>query len=289
MQDIRFLTDSASDITPDEARALGITVIPFPVNVGDRTLISQVDFDNEGFYQMLESSEEIPTHSQITVYEFQKIFTECFESGARDVINTTINSEGSGTYSGACLGAQMFYEEHPEAVGKMRIHNLDGQTYTCGYGYAVMEGARMAQRGVPVDEVLAFMRGWLEDSVIYFVPYTLKYAGKSGRIPSAAAFIGELVGLKPVMRIHDHQIVTADKIRGEKKIIHALVEKSCAEMCADSPYIIIYGDHPEDGEALAQAMEDALGRPPEGRCQIGAVIAINAGPRVAGVCFRGKK
>ena len=132
------------------------------------------------------------------------------------------------------------------------------------------------------------MNDRLENSVVYFVPYTLKYAGKSGRIPSAAAFVGELVGLKPIMRIHDHTIVTDDKVRGEKKIIPTVTAKVKADIRPGSPYVIVCGLNPADGDALERALTDALGYPPAGRTQIGAAIAINAGPRVVGAAFAGK-
>lgn len=288
MQKIKFITDSASDISEQDERALGIHVIPFPVTFGEKTLLSRVDFDNDHFYEMLEAAPEIPTTSQITVYQYGELFEAAFNDGYTDVINTTINSEGSGTYNSACLAAQMFFEGHPDAEGSFRIHNLDGQSYSCGYGYPVAEGARMARDGKAVEEILAFMNDWMENSVVYFVPYTLKYAGKSGRIPSAAAFVGELVGLKPIMRIHDHAIVTDDKVRGEKKIIPTVTAKVKADIRPGSPYVIVCGLNPADGDALERALTDALGYPPAGRTQIGAAIAINAGPRVVGAAFAGK-
>lgn len=288
MAKIKFITDSASDITVQDEQALDILVLPFPIAFGEKTYLSRVDFDNAGFYEMLEAAPELPTTSQITVFQYGEVFEAAYRDGYTDVINTTINSEGSGTYNSACLAAQIFYESHPEAADAFHITNLDGSSYTCGYGYAVTEGAKMAKDGKDVEEILAFMRDWIEHNVIYFVPYTLKYAGKSGRIPSAAAFVGELVGLKPIMRIYDHVIVTNDKVRGEKKIIPTVVKKMAAEMKPGSPYIVIYGSHPEDGEAIAAAMTAAVGYPPAGSAQIGAAIAINAGPRVVGVSAREK-
>ena len=108
MSKIKFLTDSASDITSRDEAELGIQVIPFPVSIGGKTYLSRVDFDNEQFYRMLEAAPGIPTTSQITVYEYGEIFEAAFRDGYTDVINVTINSEGSGTYNSACLAAQMF-------------------------------------------------------------------------------------------------------------------------------------------------------------------------------------
>lgn len=283
MSKIKFITDSASDISAADERELGIQVVPFPVSFGDKTYLSRVDFDNEAFFEMLESADALPTTSQITVYQYGEIFEEAYKEGYTDVINTTINSEASGTYNSACLAAQMFYESHPEAAKTFRIHNLDGFGYTCMYGHAVVEGAGMAREGKSVEEILAFMREWIENCFVYFVPYTLKYAAKSGRIPSAAAFVGELVGLKPVMRISDHVIATNDKIRGEKKVIATITKKTVAEMKPGAPYIVICGNCPADCDALEAAMTAAVGYGPVARYVIGAAIAINSGPHAVGV------
>lgn len=288
MSKIKFITDSASDILVQDEQTLGIQVLPFPVSFGDKTYLSRVDIDDEAFYEMLEASEELPTTSQITVFQYGEVFEAAYNEGFTDVINTTINSEGSGTYNSACLAAQMFYESHPEAAKIFRIHNVDGSTYTAAYGHAVVTGAKMAQEGKEADEIVSFMKDWIKHCVIYFVPYTLKYAAKSGRIPSAAAFVGEMVGLKPVMRIADHKIVTNDKIRGEKKIIPTLVKKAVAEMEPESEYIVICGNKIEDLDALEAAMTEAVGYEPVACYRIGAAITINAGPHAVGVAIRAK-
>lgn len=288
MSKIKFVTDSASDIPVQDEQALGIQVLPFPVSFGDTTYLSRVDIDDEKFYEMLEAAPELPTTSQITVFQYGEVFEAAYGEGFTDVINTTINSEGSGTYNSACLAAQMFYESHPEAEKTFRIHNIDGSSYTAAYGHAVVTGARMAQEGKEADEIVAFMKDWIDHSVIYFVTYTLKYASKSGRIPSAAAFVGELVGLKPVMRIADHKIVTNDKIRGEKKVISTIVKKALNDMEPGSEYVVICGNKLEDGDALEAAMTEAVGYAPAARYRIGAAIAINAGPHAVGVAIRAK-
>ncbi len=288
MSKIKFITDSASDISVQDEQSLGIQVLPFPVSFGDATYLSRVDFDNVKFYEMLEAADALPTTSQITVFQYGEAFDAAYSDGYTDVINVTINSEASGTYNGACLAAQLFYETHPEAKKVFRIHNIDGAGYTAMYGHAVVEGAKLAQQGKSVEEITAFMQDWIEHCEVYFVPYTLKYASKSGRIPSAAAFVGELVGLKPVMHISDHKIVTDDKIRGEKKIIPTIAKKTVAAMEPGAPYIVIFGSVPADGEAIAAAMTEAVGYTPAASYQVGAAIATNAGHRVVGVAFRAK-
>lgn len=124
--------------------------------------------------------------------------------------------------------------------------------------------------------------------MIFFATYSLKYAKKSGRIPSAAAFVGEVMGLRPVMRIHDHKIVTESKVRGDKAIVPKIVELCANEIIPQTPYCVVYGSDQSVGDELAKALTKKLGYPPAEYFQIGAAIAINAGPKVTGVIFKGK-
>ena len=285
---IKLMTDSASDISPELEKELDIRIIPFSVAVGNKSYVSRRDFDNEGFYALLESSEEIPTTCQVTAFEFYEIYEEIFAQGYSDLITTLINAEGSATYANAVMAAERFFEAHPERRAVFHIHTLDSRTYTGGYGYPVVEGARMARAGRPAEEIVAYIRGWLEKATIYFAPFTLKYARKSGRIPSAAAFVGDAVGLKPIMRIFDHKIITDEKIRGAKKVVPRIVEKTLADMEPGSPYCVVYGSDKAVLEEMLQAITAAVGYAPADVYQIGAAIAINAGPQVIGTIFRGK-
>ena len=130
------------------------------------------------------------------------------------------------------------------------------------------------------------MKDWIDNCVIFFAMYSLRYARKSGRIPSAAAFVGEVMGLKPIMRIEDNQIVTETKIRGDKAIVPKIVELVEGEMIPQTPYVIVYGCDDSVRDEMAQAMTKKMGYPPADFYQIGSEIATNAGPKVTGVIFK---
>ena len=87
----------------------------------------------------------------------------------------------------------------------------------------------------------------------------LKYAGKSGRIPSAAAFIGDKIGIKPIMKIWDHEITTAGKCRGEKKVVSKICDMAIADMEPGSEYQIEYGNDEKIKEEMAAKMTEKLG------------------------------
>lgn len=286
MSKLKIITDSASDITFAEEAAYAIRVIPFPIALGGKAYLSRVDFDNQGFYALMNQyPDDLPTTSQVTPFQFQEIIEEEVEQGHSELIFLLINSQGSATYSNAVLARDTYFDEHPEQVGQVKISVLDSRGYSSLYGYLVVEAAKMAQAGESLEAVEAYLSQALEKRMIYFGIYSLKYAGKSGRIPSAAAFLGDKLGLKPVMKIFDHEITTAAKARGEQRLISSLVELVARDIAPGTPYQLIYGSVVEDLEKLRLAMTQKLGYGPTGVYQIGAAIAANAGPRAVGVSF----
>lgn len=286
MAKIKFMTDSASDITEAYEKELDILIMNFKVAMGDESYVSRVDFDNEKFYEMIDNYDGVPVTSQITAFEYQEVFERLYKEGYTDVINTTINSQGSATYNNAVMAAEQFFEENPDAKGNFNIYNLDSRSYSGGYGYPVIEGAKKAQKGQSAQEIVNYMQDWFEHLVIFFAPYTLKYAKKSGRIPSAAAFVGEVMGLRPVMRIQDWKIVTENKVRGDKAIVPKILDCCAKEIIPQTPYCVIYGNDTTVRDEMVQAMTKKMGYPPAEVFQIGAAITINAGPKVAGVVFK---
>lgn len=289
MAKIKLMSDSACDITYEQEKKYDIKLMNFQLAIEDKSFTSRVDFDNEKFYKMLDEYDGIPTHSQITAFQYEEEFEKIYNEGYTDVINVTINKNASSTYTNAVMGAENFFENHPDAKGKFNIYNIDSESYTATYGYPLCQAGIKIQKGASAVEVVNFIKEWLSKAVIYFAMYSLKYARKSGRIPSAAAFVGEVLGLKPIMKICDGEIKTHEKVRGEKAVMPKLESLVVNEIIPQTPYCIIYGSDESERDELAQIMTKKLGYPPADFFQIGAVISCNAGPRVCGVCFKSKE
>jgi DegV family protein with EDD domain len=290
MSKIRIITDSASDISYEYEKEYNIHIIPFPVVIGDKSYLSRVDFDNEGFYKLMEEhSDDIPKTAQITSFQFDELFKEQFDAGYTDIIFVSINKDGSATYNNAVMAKEQFVEEHPECEGKINIHVFDGVGYSGQYGYPVVCAARMAAEGKRVEDILSYLESELPNRRIYFGIYGLKYAAKSGRIPSAAALVGDALGVKPIMKIWANEIVTAAKCRGEKKLISKMVDMTIEDMEPETEYQVVYGSDEACRDELIAKMTERLGYGPVDTFQIGAAVATNAGPKVAGTIFNVKK
>ena len=175
MAKILFLTDSAADIPKSLREELGIRVMPFPIAMGERELRDGEDFTPQEFYQALAEEPKIPTHAQLTAYQFQQCYEETWKAGYTDLIYTSINSEGSATYQNAVQARGEFFEDHPEARDAFSIRVIDSHTYTMCYGYPVAEGARMAAAGASVEEIAAYIQDWVDHVRVLFVAFDLKF------------------------------------------------------------------------------------------------------------------
>ena len=286
MAKIVVMTDSASDITREDELRYGIKVINFKLAVGETSYTARMDFDNNGLYKILDEYDGIPATSQITSFDFYDVYKELFSEGYTDVIYVSINSKGSATYNNSVLAKEDLYEKHPEIKEKMNIYNIDGKSYTGGYGYPVIEGAKKSQKGASAEEIVDFIKSWVDSCVIFFGMYSLKYAKKSGRIPAAAAFVGEVMGLRPVSRIQHNQITTEAKVRGDKALVPKILDLTVNEMIPKTPYCIVYGNDEVVRDEMIADMKAKVGYPPEMCFQIGAEVAVNAGPKVVGVIFK---
>ena len=217
------------------------------------------------------------------------MYKELADQGYTDIIYVSINKDGSASFANAQMAADQFEDEYPECAGKCNIYVFDGIGYSGQYGYPVVVAARMVQEGRDAKDIVMYLREELPKRRIYFGIYGLKYAAKSGRIPSAAALVGDALGVKPIMKIWANEIVTAIKCRGEKKLMAKMVDVTASEMEAGSEYQIVYGSDEAVRDELTARMTEKVGYGPSDYFQIGAAVASNSGPKVVGTIFNVKK
>lgn len=175
--------------------------------------VERRDFGFDEFYQMLRAAQGVPSTAQVTAIQFCEQYCKYVDKGYTDVVHVTINSTGSGTYDAAVLAQNMLREERPDH--KLNIHLIDSHTYSYVYGAPVVQAARRLRNGAEVGYVCAELEAAFARQEIVLSAFSLKQMKKSGRISAAAAFAGELLGLRPIISLIDGVTKVEDKVRGD--------------------------------------------------------------------------
>ncbi len=285
MQKVKISTDSTADIPVKLREKLEIGMVPMTIITDEREYLDGVDLEPEEFYELLVNSEKLPSTSQVRASFYNDLFEETWRDGYTDLVHVTVNGKGSGTYQAGMLARDMFFEEHPEAKENFNIHLIDSGTYSMAYGWAVVEAAQKVQQDVDVTEIIAGIEDWLANVRILFVPLTLKYVKKSGRVSAAAAFVGDALGLKPIITFEDGESKVLSKVRGEAKTMAAVLDLAKKEKKDGTPYLLVYGSAPESYAKFKKMVVKEFGKPAL-EYPVGSVISLNSGPDVFAIMYR---
>lgn len=217
---IQLFTDSAANLTEQLANEYNISVIPLSYTMGGEQKNQLDDFDGKAFYDALRAGEVVKT-SMINI----AAFTDRFENELRvgnDILYIGLSGGVSGTTNAAQMAANELHGEYPER----RIEVIDSRGASLGEGMIVLEAAKMLRSGADLDEVTARVKELIPNMCQCFTVDDLNYLKRSGRISGAAALIGGILGIRPLLIGDDEgRIVMYDKIRGAKRALDALAER----------------------------------------------------------------
>ena len=136
MSNIRIVTDSTADLTPELVERYGIKVVPLEVLVEGKAYKDKIDISNDEYYKLLQSAKELPTTSQPSPAAFAEAYRELAAEDAEHIISIHISSELSGTYQSSVLAAGL-------VDGAVKVYNFDSRTATMGLGLIVLSAARL--------------------------------------------------------------------------------------------------------------------------------------------------
>ena len=209
------------------------------------------------------------------------------DEGYTDVIDVPINKSGSSTYNNALMAQGMLREERPEH--HLKIHLLDPHTYSMVFGWYLCEMARKLQNGAELRHVISEFASQMNKMEGILGPYSLKQMKKSGRISAAAAVMGELMGIRPIITLIDGKTRVESKVRGDDKVIPAMIDlcKKRTEGVEDFDYMIGHTSIPQAAE-LEKACRKAFGKAPLVTFNLGGVVSANTGPDTLALVYVGK-
>ena len=271
---IAILTDSASDLTPDMIEGLDVTVIPIRLRIGENNYKDGVNLSKKEFWHKLLTEKVVPKTAQPSPAEFRDYYEELFNKGYEKIISIHISSKMSGTQQVAKVAREMLKREKDIVI-------VDSKSVTFGQAYQVLEAAKMIKAGVKLEDILTRLYEIADKMKVYFAVSDLTYLEKGGRIGRASSVIGNLLKLRPVLKLEDGEVSLETKTFGERGAI-SYMEKIIKNEGKNSIYLYTAwgGTNQElrNTDILKKTADTMRKIEYKGRFEIGATIGSHSGP-----------
>jgi DegV family protein with EDD domain len=277
---VKVVTDSVADIPPDVVNELDITVIPVLVRFGEEVYRDGIDITTDQFYQKLANSKVMPTTSVPSLDLFARTYARLAEE-TDEILVVMLSSKLSGLYNAAIQSTGLL-------ESKCRIEIVDSQTVVMAQGFVVIKAARAAREGANLDELLEIVYQNLPRVDMRAAFNTLEYLKRGGRVGKAAALMGSMLKVNPLVTVRDGAVEPAGRARSRAKAMDLLYD-----FAAEYTYI---EELAVEGAACPQDVENMVRRlgalfPEERiyRSRTTPVIGTHTGPGLLLVAVMGEK
>ncbi len=287
MRDYVIITDSTTDLTEELINELDITVIPMEFNIDGKVYLNysdERDISYKEFYDFLRNGKNSTT-SLINTATFTELFEPILEDG-KDILYIAFSSGLSGTYNSSCVAAQMLSEKYTDS----KIYTVDSLSASMGEGLLVYHAAKNKKEGMNIDE----LKDWVENNKLnlchWFTVDDLHHLKRGGRLSSAAAIVGTMLNIKPVLNVdNEGHLIPVEKVRGRKLSITAMLKmmEKTAINPEEQTIFISHGDCLEEAEFLANLVKEKLNVKDIKMNYIGPVIGSHSGPGTIALFFLG--
>jgi DegV family protein with EDD domain len=274
---VRILVDTSSDYSIEELKLRNIELISLNITVEDKSYRDSVDITRNEVYDMLINQGLFPKTSQPSPQNYVEIFEDGKEKGDSMVV-ITLSSALSGTYQSALLSKDMVdYDE---------IHVVDALSATHGIRHLCEHACDLRDQGADAATIAKEVDALKSRIVILAGVDTLEYLCRGGRVSRAAAAVGELANVKPIITVTEEgSVAVTAKCLGRNKAIASLVKSiSSYEIDDNFPIYTVYAVGEENTEKLEEKLS-AAGITTGPRLQLGATIGVHVGPGAYGAMF----
>ncbi len=280
-------TDSGCDISPALLAEWGVKHCELRFTFdGDDTVYTNREMDTKTFYQKMRDGATSKT-SAVNIDEFKIAFEKELNDG-HDVLYIGFSSGLSTTYNSARIAAEELQDHYPEH----KVLVIDTLAASASQGLLVYFAVQKQNEGASIDEVAAYINDVKMKLGIWFTVDDLVYLKRGGRISPTVAFVGGLLGIKPVLFMdNDGHLISRSKVRGRKAAIQALADKY-TELAADKQngtVFISHGDCIDDAQELATILKKSHGVEVKVITDVGPVIGAHSGPGTLALFFVGNE
>ena len=269
MSKVAIVTDSNSGITQAQAKELGIRVMPMPFYINEEMLLEDIDLTQEQFYERLTEGADIHTSTPVLT-NFTDLWDELLEE-----YDEIIHIPMSSGLSGSCQTARMLAEDYE---GKVFVVN--NQRISVTQRQSVLDAKELAEAGLNGKQIFEVLERVKMESSIYITVDTLKFLKKGGRITPAAAALGTLLRIKPVLQIQGEKLDSFSKARTMKQArttMLAAVEKDLKERFADpeAENTWLFVAHSQNDEMAAEFAKEIEEHYPKAKPVYGAPLSLS--------------
>ncbi len=272
---VRIVTDSSADLPAELAQQHQITVLPCYVVVDGQTLKDGVDIQADDFYRRLQAGGPTPTTAQPTVADFQAVYQDLTSQGDQ-VVSIHVSGKLSGTLNSA--------EQAKGSLDGEAVEIIDSRLAAMPLGLVVLEAAALAAEGGSHQEVAEKVRQGLDLHHGLFALDTLEFLQKGGRIGKAQAFLGSVLNVKPILRLHEGEAHPVERPRNRERAMHRLVEL-VKELGPVRRMAVI---HSTDAKRMAVLKQELTGLLPADQiieARFGSTLGTYIGPDALGVAI----
>ena len=273
---VHVLTDSASDLDPEDAAALGCTVIPVPVYFGSDAYEDRVTITPEVFFQRLQSEKIVPKTSQPTPTAIATALQRLVDAG-HDVLMLCMSGRMSSTAGSARQIAERLSRDHIVVVDTLQISFSEQVVVRAVVNYV--------RSGASLEEAVRYAEEVRHRAHILGVLRTLEYLQRNGRIGRVAGVVGGLLSLKIVVGVEDGVLSPVDRVRTWPRALQSIEDLVVGSAPFEGPIIIGHAANREDAEALLTRLKERLPEPAFVLQEIGPVVGAHSGPGAVGVAF----
>lgn len=269
---VRILTDSTCDLPAGIVTDLDIRVIPLYIHIGNRDYLDGIDMARAEFYEKLPTFHENPTTAVPSPLKFRAMYDALAEEGASEVLSIHISASLSAIKNVAQTAAA--------ETTSVPVTVFDSRQLSLGTGFLVQTAAELAKAGRSVKEILAVLEDQIRRTHVWAALDTLEFLRRSGRMNSVVSTIGELLQIKPILKMYDG-VSGAERVRTRKKAVNRLVEM----LKTYSPFekiAFLHSDAAEQARALQDQVRELLPHKETWLEIINPVLGAHIGPGVVG-------
>ncbi|MBD7963308.1 DegV family protein [Fictibacillus norfolkensis] len=277
MARIAWITDSTSCITQEEAKELGIHIIPVSVIMEDKIYKDGIDITPDEFYAKLENVSELPKTSQPTVGEFSD-FYEVLKHNYDCGIAIHVSEKFSGTINGSRLGAEM---------ADFPVHIVDSKILSESMKQLLLKGKKLEEEGLEAEDIAAMLRETADHVKGYVCIGSLEQLRKGGRLSGASFLVGNLLQIKPILTFDNGSLVPFEKIRTLKKAesrVLALFEEAAQNKGAYS-VSVVYSGSSEKAEDWLHLLKEKYPHITFNLGQLSPAIGVHVGAGTLGLLW----